>query len=68
MKTLTLAAIIALAGASMVSAQTTFWPNTPPGDCPFSKSELFEGVELTGRHAQYGNADRWYPSWAKNNK
>jgi hypothetical protein len=40
------------------------WPDTAPADCPFAKSQQFGGVELTGRHAEYTQADTWYPSWA----
>jgi len=35
-----------------------------PNGCPFERSPEFPGIEWTGRHAQYGNADTWYPSWA----
>jgi hypothetical protein len=35
-----------------------------PADCPFQRSSEFCGIELTGQHVQYGNADTWYPSWA----
>jgi hypothetical protein len=38
------------------------WPTTPPADCPFSAADL--SVRLTGRFANYTNADTWYPSWA----
>jgi hypothetical protein len=40
------------------------WPDVAPPDCPFPKSEESRGVEFTGRHARYANADTWYPSWA----
>jgi hypothetical protein len=40
------------------------WPSQPPPDCPFQPSEDFKGLQLTGRHAEYANADTWYPSWA----
>lgn len=40
------------------------WPSTPPADCPFPQSETFVGVSFTSRHAEYTNADTWYPSWA----
>lgn len=40
------------------------WPSTPPADCPFPKSDTVVGVGFTGEHAEYGNADTWYPSWA----
>lgn len=35
-----------------------------PVDCPIERSAEFSEIMLTGRHAQYGNADTWYPSWA----
>ncbi len=40
------------------------WPSTPPKDCPFPKSDQIAGLAFTGRHAEYTNADTWYPSWA----
>jgi hypothetical protein len=40
------------------------WKSTPPADCPFPPSDQFRGLEFTGRHAEYTNADTWYPSWA----
>ncbi|MHB8523269.1 MAG: hypothetical protein ACYDH9_21295 [Limisphaerales bacterium] len=40
------------------------WPSTPPPDCPFPKSVELAGVAFTGRHAEYTQADTWYPSWA----
>jgi len=40
------------------------WNDTPPLDCPFPQSPDFAGLEFTGSHAEYENADTWYPSWA----
>ncbi|SPE57279.1 conserved exported hypothetical protein [Verrucomicrobia bacterium] len=40
------------------------WPSTPPSDCPFPKSDTLGGIGFTGRNAEYGGADTWYPSWA----
>ena len=40
------------------------WPSDPPKDCPFGPSQIISGLEFTGRHAHYANADTWYPSWA----
>jgi len=39
------------------------WPNEPPKDIPFAHSSLLTGVEFTGRYANYGGADTWYPTW-----
>jgi len=36
----------------------------PPADCPFPPSPLIKGLDFTGRHAEYTDADTWYPSWA----
>jgi hypothetical protein len=36
----------------------------PPADCPFRLSDTIAGIRLTGRHAEYTQADTWYPSWA----
>ncbi len=40
------------------------WRSTTPADCPFKPSETLQGLRFTGRHAEYANADTWYPSWA----
>jgi len=39
------------------------WPSAPPADCPFRPSDTIVGVQFTGRHAAYAQADTWYPSW-----
>ena len=43
------------------------WPSQPPTDCPFAQSAQVAGLQFTGRHAEYTNADTWYPSWAADN-
>ena len=40
------------------------WPSTPTPGCPFPGSATLTGIGFTGRHAEYGGADTWYPSWA----
>ncbi len=40
----------------------------PPADCPFPASSELTGLEFTGRHAEYTDADTWYPSWAADGK
>jgi len=40
------------------------WPSEPPADCPFKPSDTMKALRFTGRHAEYTNADTWYPSWA----
>ena len=35
-----------------------------PEGCPFERSSAFAGVGITKRHAEYTDADTWYPSWA----
>ena len=42
------------------------WPSQPPAGIPFAPSTELTGIAFTGRHAQYGHADTWYPSWAAN--
>ncbi len=42
------------------------WPSQPPAGIPFALSTELTGIAFTGRHAQYGGADTWYPSWAAN--
>ena len=44
------------------------WPSEPPADCPFPPSATLTGLRFTGRHAEYVNADTWYPSWAADGK
>ncbi len=40
------------------------WPGQPPVDCPFPKSDTLTRLGFTDRHAEYTQADTWYPSWA----
>jgi hypothetical protein len=49
---------------ALASPKSWDFPSQPPADCPFPRSESIRGVRFTGRHATYGNADTWYPSWA----
>lgn len=44
------------------------WPSKPPADCPFPPSQTLGNLRFTGRHAEYCNADTWYPSWASDGK
>jgi len=43
---------------------TGLWQSEPPADCPFKPSASIKGIAFTGRHAEYTEADTWYPSWA----
>jgi hypothetical protein len=52
------------ADASAAAPVSRVWPDNAPVDCPFPKSSEFSGIEFTGRHAEYTQADTWYPSWA----
>jgi hypothetical protein len=45
-------------------ADSLAWPSQPPKGCPFEPSATLAGIRFTGRHAEYVNADTWYPSWA----
>lgn len=40
------------------------WKTPPPAGCPVAHSTTIKGLLFTGRHAEYVNADTWYPSWA----
>lgn len=44
------------------------WPSQPPAECPFPASDTLVKIGFTGRHAEYTNADTWYPSWAADGK
>jgi hypothetical protein len=69
-----LLAVILAAGPTEAEAQTIdapsttegkgAWPDGAPRDCPFAKSGTLPGIAFTGRHAEYTEADTWYPSWA----
>ncbi len=45
-------------------APGSVWPSEPPAGCPFPPSETLKCLRFSGRHAEYGGADTWYPSWA----
>ena len=62
-----LAKAVAVAEQRLVdapSAEPLVWPLQTPKDCPFIPSPTLTGIHFTGRHAEYVNADTWYPSWA----
>lgn len=44
------------------------WPDETPPDCPFPRSETFNGLRLLGRASDYRVADTFYPSWAADDK
>lgn len=44
------------------------WPSEPPVGCPVAKSEAATGIVFTGRHAEYTEADTWYPSWGSDGR
>ena len=46
------------------AANLNIWPSQPPAGIPFQQSRDLTGIAFTGRYAQYGHADTWYPSWA----
>ncbi len=48
------------------SATPKQWPSQPPPGIPFPPSRQITGIVFTGKHAHYGHADTWYPSWAAN--
>ena len=49
---------------STLGTAAKIWASQPPAGIPFEASNELTGIEFTGRHAQYGHADTWYPSWA----
>lgn len=51
-------------GEAVVAGIEGIWPSEPPTGCPFPMSGSVTGIEFTGRHSEYTNADTWYPSWA----
>eukprot|EP00439_Symbiodinium_sp_Y106_P040086 s1056_g4.t3 len=57
-------AALAAHGASALPGAAFTWPNEPPNDIPFGRSDLFTEVHFTGRYAVYAGADTWYPSWS----
>jgi hypothetical protein len=40
------------------------WGDNIPENCPFARAKDFNEMVFSGRYANYGNADTWYPSWA----
>jgi hypothetical protein len=47
-----------------VAAVGQAWSEPALAECPFPKSKSLSGLAFTGRHAEYTQADTWYPSWA----
>lgn len=41
------------------------WPDQPPDECRFPRSEQIRAIKFTGRYANYTGADTFYPVWAK---
>jgi len=56
--------LLAAALAGPAPAGDLIWSNEPPAGCPFPVSPLAAGLAFTGRHAEYTQADTWYPAWA----
>ena len=50
--------------SAAASPDTATWQSPAPTSCPFASSAEITGIEFTGRHAEYTQADTWYPSWA----
>ena len=65
-----MAPAICLSGLAQVGAAPSDspgslpWLSEPPAGTPFQASDEVTGIVFTGRYAQYGHADTWYPSWA----
>lgn len=57
-----------LASGEEKTGGSVAWPSHPPTNCPFSPLKRITGLAFTGRHAEYANADTWYPSWASDDK
>ena len=57
-------AIRPVQGAAEEPAANGPWSIPAPAGCPFQKSDALGGIAFTGRHAEYTDADTWYPSWA----
>ena len=75
-KTITYLVIFCLSSISLfsqnakkeISFEPFIWPSSPPGDCPFEKSEDIVGIIFTGKCSDYRLADTWYFSWAADDK
>ncbi|HXI60906.1 MAG TPA: hypothetical protein VNO55_32825 [Polyangia bacterium] len=50
-------------GAPDMPAMAFHWANTPPAGNPFPMSTSIREVVFTGRHALYGAADTFIPTW-----
>src|SRR3974390_1314816 len=55
---------LSLSGLAAETYPRKRWPSEPLPGCPFAETTTLRGIVFTGRHAQYANADTWYPSWA----
>lgn len=50
-------------GAPELPPTAFHWPNMPPASNPFPMSNAIREIVFTGRHALYGAADTWIPTW-----
>jgi len=65
---ITLSSHAAQQATDAAAPASTQWSSGTPTNCPFKSSANFAGIEFTGRHAEYTQADTWYPSWAADGK
>lgn len=63
-----LCSILALSLAAVPGRAEWLWPSEPPAGCPAAASEALAGIVFTGRHAEYTQADTWYPSWGSDGR
>jgi hypothetical protein len=42
------------------------WPSKVPENCPFQRSEEFNGIKFLGYESGFHYGDTWYPTWASN--
>lgn len=63
-----LVSIVTLVLSAVPVRAEWLWPSEPPAGCPFAKSSELVEIVFTGRHAEYTQADTWYPSWASDGK
>jgi len=63
-KTFAITVLSSLVASNVALSQSYEWPDSQPTNCPFPRSTEITNILFTGEHANYSQADTWFPMWA----